>query len=70
MSLKAKILIGYLLIGLCFGIYAANWGDLAYKGLAYNLGGGLVWPVMLFPGLGKIIGGLIMIGVVALLFIS
>jgi hypothetical protein len=61
MSTKAKILTAYFSIGLLYAIYAAIWGVNAYKGFFYNLGGGLIWPVMLFPGLGKIFGAVILL---------
>ena len=37
-------IIVYLVIGLLFAIYGNFWGDYDYKGFAYNLGRGLVWP--------------------------
>lgn len=42
-------LIGtYLLIGVLTGIYNYNNGPSQYDSLAFNIGGGLVWPVKLF----------------------
>jgi len=32
------------------------WGRYAYKGFFYNLGQGLIWPAVVFPSLGKLIG--------------
>lgn len=69
MSTKAKIITGYLIIGLLFAIYGANWGDHAYRGIFYNLGIGLVWPVIMFPSLGNLIGGVIMVVVVAVVLL-
>lgn len=28
-------------------IYNCNWGDFSHKGVAYNFGRGLVWPITL-----------------------
>jgi predicted membrane-bound spermidine synthase len=35
-----------------------------YRSFAYNLGRGLIWPVILLPVLGKIIGAIIIVAVV------
>jgi hypothetical protein len=64
MSTKAKIITGYLVIGLLTAIYLSIWGASAYKGFAYNAGSGLVWPLVIFPGLGKIIGGIILVAII------
>ena len=51
---RTHIVLGiYFLIGLIYTIYASNWGDESYKSFAYHLGQGLVWPAMIFPGIGK-----------------
>jgi hypothetical protein len=70
MSKKSTIVIIYLVLGLLFALYGWLFGDNSYKSFAYNLGTGLVWPVMLFPGLGKIIGAVIIFGFVALVLAS
>lgn len=57
-------IIVYLVVGLLFAIYGNFWGDYDYKGFAYNLGRGLVWPTIIFPSLGKVIGGIIIIAFV------
>ncbi|MCA7024936.1 hypothetical protein [Stenotrophomonas sp. 17(2023)] len=53
----------YVLMIFVFAIYGNWWGDQAYRGFMYNLGGAIFWPIILFPGLGKVIGGLLMLGV-------
>lgn len=65
MSTKAKVLAAYFAIALVFAIYMSIWGASAYKGFFYNLGMGIVWPVVMFPGLGKLIGAVILLGVIA-----
>lgn len=70
MSKKAKIISVYLAIGVLFALYGWLFGDNSYKSLAYNLGTGIVWPIMLFPGLGKILGAGILVLFVALVTMS
>ena len=64
------VLVGYFLIGLLYAVYANNWGDEPYRSFAYHLGQGLVWPVMVLPGLGKFIGGLLIVAMVAFVIAS
>lgn len=54
----------YALLIVVFAVYGNWWGDYAYKGFAYNLGRSLFWPVIIFPGLGKIIGGVVLLAVI------
>lgn len=60
--MKVKIIVTYLVIGLFVALYTWLFGDTAHKSFMYNLGGGLVWPAVMFPSLGKVIGGLILAG--------
>ena len=64
------VLVGYFLIGLLYAVYANNWGYETYRRFAYHLGQGLVWPVMVLPGLGKFIGGLLIVAMVAFVMAS
>jgi len=65
-----EVAIGaYAVIGILVTLYEWLFGSHAYKGLAYALGQGVVWPAVVFPGLGKAIGGLIWIVVVVVLFL-
>ena len=64
------LVVGYFLIGLLDAVYANNWGDEPYRSFAYHLGQGLVWPVMVLPGLGKFIGGLLIVAMVAFVMAS
>lgn len=59
MKLKQRLILVYLGIGVLFALYQSYFGVNAYKGFAYNLGAGLVWPVTVFPSLGGIIGSLV-----------
>jgi membrane-bound ClpP family serine protease len=64
------IITAYVVIAILFGIYGSLFGDYDYRGFMYNLGRGLVWPTIIFPSLGKIIGGIILLAVIggALIF--
>lgn len=70
MSLKAKILSAYFAIGLLYAVYAWIWGPNAFRGFFYNLGGGLIWPLMLFPGLGKIVGAIVLVIFIGAVLVS
>lgn len=64
MKVRHWMLLIYIVIGVFFGIYGWLFGSQGYKGFAYNLGMGIVWPAIIFPGLGKLIGGLIVVALV------
>ncbi|WP_219118636.1 hypothetical protein [Janthinobacterium sp. UMAB-56] len=64
MTLKQKIISAYCSIAVLFGLYGWMFGQFKYRGLFYNLGRGLVWPVTIFPALGQIIGAVIIVAVV------
>lgn len=61
-----KYVVGiYVALIFVFWIYLSNWGVNAHMSKAYNLGGALFWPVIIFPSLGKAVGGVIILGLVA-----
>lgn len=64
--MKSYFVGGYVALIFVFWIYLSNWGALAYKGAAYYLGRALIWPVVIFPSMGQIIGGIVIIGLVLL----
>ena len=70
MSTKQKIIAAYLVIALCFAAYGALFGSHASRGFFYNLGMGVVWPAIIFPSLGWIVGGIIIVIFVALVSFS
>jgi hypothetical protein len=70
MKLKHKLLLGYVTIGLLFAVYSTFFGDTSHRGFAYNLGQGAVWPAVMFPGLGKIIGAIVLVAFIALVVYS
>ena len=59
--MKRFIISIYCVLALITAIYQVVWGPQAWRGLAYAIGQGLVWPAVWFPSLGSIIGGLIWI---------
>jgi hypothetical protein len=59
--MKRVVLGLYALCVVVFAIYGNWWGTFAYKGFAYNLGRALIWPAIILPGVGKIIGVAILI---------
>ncbi|MDO9178709.1 MAG: hypothetical protein Q7U16_10430 [Agitococcus sp.] len=64
-NIKPILISVYVAIAVLTGIYGSIWGQYDYKGFAYNLGRGLIWPAVMFPSLGKAIGLLIIIGFIA-----
>lgn len=62
-SLKQTLITWYLLIGLGVAVYKTFF-TYSTHGFFYNLGMGIVWPAVLFPALGKVIGAVILIAVI------
>ena len=68
-SIKSWLISGYFIIGLLYTLYQSFWGQYSYKSFGYHLGQGVIWPAVMFPSVGKFIGGmiiLIIIGIIAL----
>lgn len=70
MKTKHRLILAYLAIGTLFALYGWLWGEASHRSLPYHLGQGLVWPALLFPGLGKIIGTVILLAVLALVLMT
>jgi hypothetical protein len=64
MSKKSMFIAAYLGIGVLFAIYGAFWGVNAHRSFMFNVGQGLVWPAILFPSLGKAVGGALLVAVI------
>ena len=60
-NIKTALISIYLGIGVLFAVYQHFWGQYSYKPFMFNLGQGLVWPAMLFPSVGKFIGGVLLL---------
>lgn len=54
----------YAALIVVFALYGTWWGDYAFRGFAYNLGRAFIWPAILFPSVGKAIGGLVLLAFV------
>ena len=67
MQLRHMLLLAYAVIGLLYALYAYFFGATSNRGLFYNLGQGIVWPAAMFPALGKLIGGLVWVVIIAAL---
>ncbi|ENX07033.1 hypothetical protein F4U02_12065 [Acinetobacter haemolyticus] len=66
-NIKTGLISAYFVIGFFFAIYQHFWGQYSYKSFAYNIGQGLVWPAVMFPTVGKIIGGILILCLVGFL---
>ncbi|MBI5925881.1 MAG: hypothetical protein HY836_09815 [Aquabacterium sp.] len=64
MKLKHKLILAYIAIGLLYACYAHFFGSNPSKPWGWHIGQGLVWPAVLIPGLGSLIGGVIIIAFV------
>lgn len=67
MTKKQKFWTAYFTIAVLFAIYSSNWGPYHYKGFFFNLGRSLVWPAVMFPVLGNILGAIILVVVIILI---
>lgn len=63
-QIKATLIGIYAVIGFLFAVYQHFWGQYNYKSFAYNIGQGIVWPAVMFPSVGKFIGGVILLGII------
>ena len=66
-SVKSWLIRGYFIIGLLFAVYQHFWGQYSYKSFAYHLGQGAIWPAVMFPSVGKFIGGMILLIVIGMI---
>lgn len=66
-EIKALVIGVYAVIGLLVALYQHWWGYASHQGFAYNLGQGIVWPALLIPSVGKLISGLLLVGIIAVI---
>lgn len=64
-DIKAWAISSYLAIGFFFAMYQYFWGYYKYKSFMFNLGLGVIWPAVMFPSVGKFIGGVVIIVIIA-----
>lgn len=67
-EIKLGLLGLYLLIGVVFALYK-HFGTYDLHGFAYHLGQGLVWPAVMFPAVGKVIGAVVTLVVIGFLLL-
>lgn len=60
-NLVGIAIILYTIVGFIYLIYLEFWGPTPYQSFAWHLGQSLLWPFAMFPTLGKIIGGIIIV---------
>lgn len=70
MTLKGKLITGYLAIGLVYTLYSWLFGAYSHASFAYNLGRGLVWPGAMFPAVGAVIGMIVLVIVIGALHLN
>ncbi|MEG1039333.1 hypothetical protein [Pseudomonas sp. NUPR-001] len=70
MTLKGKLISGYLVIGLIYTLYSWLFGAYSYASFAYNLGRGLIWPAAMFPAFGAFLGVIVLLVVIGALHLS
>ena len=65
-----KILIGsYAAIASIFALYGTFFGAYSHQGFAANLGRAVVWPAIVFPSFGKLIGSIVLLLVLGAIFV-
>lgn len=69
-KIKPNLITIYVVIGILYTFYGHFFGDYKYRGFAYNLGRGIVWPATMFPSVGSFLGGIIIIAVVGYLVLK
>ena len=69
MKLKHKLILAYVVIAALYAIYEHFFGP--HAGLSWGrcIGHGLVWPAVLIPGLGALIGGVLIVAFVVALMV-
>lgn len=70
MKLKHKLILAYIAIGLLYAGYAHFFGANPGKPWSWHIGQGLVWPAVLIPGLGSLIGGVVILAFIGFVALS
>ncbi len=68
MTLKTKLIAGYGIVGLLVLFYQWLFGPGVGFGVA--LGKAIVWPAVIFPSLGGIIGAVLLLAVLAIIYFA
>ncbi|WAH55846.1 hypothetical protein LZ023_22745 [Pseudomonas silvicola] len=70
MTLKGKIISGYLVIGLIYALYSWLFSAYSHASFAYNLGRGLIWPAAMFPAFGAFLGMIVLVVVIGAIHLN
>jgi len=68
MNLKGKLISGYAAIGLLVLLY--EWIFVSGASFGVALGKGLVWPAVIFPGVGAFVGGILLIAILVAIYFA
>ena len=61
LTTKEMLIVAYLVIAAGFTVWNVFFGPDRHRSFAYNLGSSIVWPFQLFPILGQIVGGTLLV---------
>ena len=70
MKIGRVLFAGYFSVALLYAVYAHFWGPEPFRSFAFHLGQGVLWPVAMFPSLGPIVAGIVVLVFVAVLLSS
>lgn len=70
MKIGRVLIAGYFLVALLYAVYAHFWGPEPFRSFAFHLGQGVLWPVAMFPSLGPIVAGIVVLIFVVVLLSS
>ena len=70
MTLKGKLISGYLVIGLVYTLYSWLFTSYSHASFAYNLGRGMIWPGAMFPAFGEFIGLIVLLVVIGAIYLN
>jgi hypothetical protein len=66
-SYRQIVLMVYLAIAMLFTVYGTFFGEDHHRGFFFNFGKSLVWPFLLFPVVGKLVGAILLVIFIVLL---
>lgn len=70
MTIKQKLITGYVIVAFIFAFYSRSFGPFQNYNFSYNLGRGLVWPFTIFSGMGVILSLIVIAAYAAFVFMG
>lgn len=70
LTTRQILITAYLVIAMGFTVYESLFGAENYRGFFYNFGKSLVWPFLVFPILGKIVGSILLLVIIGAVIVS